>query len=116
AVRRRIHNDGIISIAAPLFTLGEFEYIICYEAYGSVFQTRKLDVLFGPLYHSFRCIYMTDFCSCSSSRNRCSTRIGKQVKDLDRSTAARDLVHDPRPIDGLFREEPRMFKVCRMYR
>ncbi len=86
-VRRRIHDDRIVSIAAADFPFYKFDTVIHKPADRRIFQTGRDRVFFRPCDHSFGSVHMSDLCAGSCSCECGAACVGEQIQDFDRATA-----------------------------
>ena len=112
-VRRRVHDDGVVMIAAADFTLYEFYTVIDDPADRCISKSGRTCIFFCPGNHAFGGIYVCNACSGSGSGQGSSAGVGKEVQNLDRASGFFDLFREPVPVSSLFREQTGMFETER---
>ena len=109
----RIHDDGIIVIAAADFTFYKFDAIVYDPADRCVFQTGRDCIFFCPAYHAFRSIHMCDRSTSSRCCKGCAAGVGEQIQYFDRTSGISDFLSEPVPVCCLFRKQTCVFKTKR---
>ena len=118
SVGRRIHNDAVIMVSAPDFSLHKFPAVIHQPADLRVLQPGGYRILLRPGDHSLRRVHMGNRSSgCRGSQGR-SARIGKEVQHPDLPPAFRcrtgNLAGKPVPVGRLLREQSGMLERKRL--
>ena len=78
SIRRRIHDNRIVVIAAADLPLYKFLAVIHQPADRCIFQSGALRILLRPCHHSFGGIHMSNRSTCCRCCQCRTTRIGKQ--------------------------------------
>lgn len=85
AVGRRIHDNGIVMIAAADLTLYEFYAVIDDPADRRIAQSGRTCIFLCPGDHALGGIYVCNARSGSGSGKRSTAGIGKEVQNFDRA-------------------------------
>ena len=113
AVGGRIHDDGVVTLAAADFPLDELLAVVDNPAYGRFPHAAGGGVLLCPGNHALCRIHVADFGAGLQTGNRGRAGIGKEVQHADGPARGTDLPHGPVPVGCLFRKEARVLKVHR---
>ena len=113
AVRWRIHDNGIVMIAAADLTLYEFYTVIDDPADRRIAKSGRTGIFLCPGDHALGGIYVCNTCSGSGSGERSTAGVGKEVQNFDRAAGIFDLFREPVPVGSLLREQTGMFETER---
>ena len=110
AVRRRVHDDAVVHIAAPLLALHKFFTVVHQPAHRTARKAGNLRVLPRPCHHAARSVHMAHLCARRKAGERSRARVAEQVQHLHRPPRRADLRLREVPVNGLLGEQPRVLK------
>ena len=111
AVGGRVHDDGIVLVAAANFTFHELCAVFYNPAYRAVNDAGRLCIFLRPSNHALCCVNVSYACACLQTCNGSTAGVCKQVQYLNRATCIANLIHCIVPVCSLFREQTGMLKV-----
>ena len=105
AVARRVHDDGVVGLAAADLALDELRAVVHDPADRRVGQTADLCVLLRPGDHALRGVHVADARARGETGDARPAGVGKEIQNADRTVRLADLFLHPVPVCRLLREE-----------
>src|SRR5699024_6040350 len=98
SVRRRIHDNGVVGIAAAYLTFYKLYAVIHQPTDGSVLQSGRDSIFLCPSYHAPGGVHMGDLSACGGCRKGGSACVGEKVQHFDRASRVAYLFREPVPV------------------
>ena len=107
----RVHDDGIVSLAAANLTLHELGAVVHDPADGGIGKTRETGVLLGPRHHALCRVHMAHAGTRLGAGNGCAACVGEEVQHADGAVSLADGLHGEIPVHRLLGEQTRVLEV-----
>ena len=111
AVARRIHDDGVVHLAAADLALDKLCTVVDDPAHGRVAKAADTRILTRPVDHALCRVHMADLRARRRTRDRRAAGISKKVQHADGTIRIFDFFARKIPVDGLLGEKPRVLEV-----